>query len=130
MANLVPAIIFSFLKISIAQNIKKYNDELYLDLGYRISNWHLLSSFVSLRYIFFLYLSNMITMFSIMSNGIAFLCYMDNNYQETCWVQILNIINRVFGVMSVICYSLQWLIIGMKKFKVCFIQSFLITTHF
>ena len=45
----IPAIIFSFLKISIAHNIKKYNDELYLDLGYRISNWHLLSSFVSLR---------------------------------------------------------------------------------
>ena len=46
----LPMIIFSFLKISIAHNIKRHYSDFYLDLGYKISNWHLLLSMILLRY--------------------------------------------------------------------------------
>ena len=48
----VPLIVFTFLEISIAHNIKLYSSDLYLDLGQRISNWRLLSEMICFRYIF------------------------------------------------------------------------------
>ena len=42
--------VFSTLEISIAHNMKLYNDDLYLDLGDRVSTLHLIFSLISARY--------------------------------------------------------------------------------
>ena len=116
----LPFIVFSFLKISVAHNIRLYKSELYLDLGTRLSNLHLLFGLTLLRYqwnVIDLF-SKCILFISLTSNGIAYLGCVEENYDESCLDQKLNITNRIFGIMSVIFYSLQWLILGIKMLKV------------
>ena len=60
-----------------------------------------------------------------MNYGIAFLSCIGNSDQEKCMDQTMNIITRIFGITSVIFYSLQWLILGWNNLKVILILCFL-----
>ena len=116
----LPCMVYSFLAISIATNIKIYKGDMYLDLGHQLSYHHLLWSMPMFRLLVSrkLLIPKLISPYYSLISYLLTLSICSFQTNENCLDEGLNIINRIIGILSVVLFSLHWLVFFYAAIKV------------